>query len=361
MRPRPEVEKLVQDNHGGIVEAELAQLGIDPEDVADFSTSTNPFGPPESVLQAIQRAHIERYPDRSMYRLRSAISEAEGVLPEEVLPTNGVAQLIWLIALAFLRPSDTVAIIGPTFGEYEVASRLMGAKVERYMAPAEGGFEPNLQQITAFLVELKPKVIWLCNPNNPTGSYLSPEELRLLYDSVPDSLLVLDEAYLRFLRDAESPVGWQRLIKMRSLTKDYAIPGLRLGYALAPRDIIELLAKVQPPWSVNVLAQEAGIAAIRDNEFLEQTMEALQQETERLKERLAGQGWCMPHSPMHYFLVEAEDAAEMRQKLLMEHRILVRDCTSFGLPKHIRISTTLPRENERLATAMAALVELGNG
>jgi len=355
--PRSEIEGLQRPAHGGIVESELTRFGITPEEVIDFSTNTNPFGPPESVLHAIQRTRIDRYPDRSLYRLRSVIAETEGVLPEEVLPTSGVSQLIWLIALAFLHPSDTVAIVGPTFGEYEVASQIMGAKVERYLAPAEENFKLDLQRVVAFLTDIQPKVIWLCNPNNPTGSYLLLEELRLLYDSAPDSLFVLDEAYLRFLRDAESPAGWQRLIKMRSLTKDYNIPGLRLGYALAARDTIEALSKVQPPWSVSAIAQEAGIAAIQDNEFLERTVGALQEEAGRLKVRLARQGWRVLPSPMHYFLVETEDAAELRQRLLTEHQILVRDCVSFGLPRHIRVSTRLSEENDLLANVMNVLAE----
>ncbi len=356
--PRPEVLNLRPDAHGGPDYAELARLGLSPADVLDFSASTNAYGPPPGVVEAMAAVDVTRYPDRHATSLRRAIAAREGVSPAEVLVGNGAAQLIWLVAMAYLRPGDTVFIIGPTFGEYRVASRLMGGRVVEWRAAEEADFHLDLPALEAALASHRPHLVWLCNPNNPTGIYLSVEAFARLRAAAPSALWVLDEAYRSFVAEpwpSASLIADGRVVLLRSLTKDYALPGLRLGYALAAPPVIDALARVQPPWSVSAVAQAAGLAALHDREHVLHTVASLRAEGATLREALRALGWRVLPSATHFFLVEVGDAAAVRGWLLREHHIQVRDCRSFGLPRFIRVAARCLEENVRLVAAMEAL------
>ncbi len=352
---------LESDAHGGLDPVELARLGLRPEDVLDFSVSTNAYGPPPGVMQALAAADVTRYPDRRATALRRAIAAREGTVEEQVLIGNGAAQLIWLVAMAYLRPGDRVLIIGPTFGEYRVASQLMGAEVTAWRADPAHDFAPDLDDLARALATCDPRLVWLCNPNNPTGVYLPLDALQRLRTTAPGALWVIDEAYRPFV--AEPWPGLPLIeegnaILLRSLTKDGALPGLRLGYALAAPLVIEALARVQPPWSVNAVAQVAGLAVLDSGDHLARAITALRRDTAALREALIAQGWRVLPTATHFFLVEVGDAAALRGRLLQECQIQVRDCSSFGLPGFIRIATRRPEENVRLVAAMSARMGL---
>ena len=356
--PRPEVMALALATHGGPNDIELALLALRAEDVLDFSASTNPFGPPPGVLEALAACDVTRYPDRHATALRQALAVHEGVLPEQVLLGNGAAQLIWTIASAYLRPGDVSFIVGPTFGEYRCASQLMGARVIEWRAVAGRGFVPDLADLAAALVAAKPRVIWLCNPNNPTGIYLNAGEVATLRAAAPASLWVLDEAYRPFVAQQWPGLPLMadgNVILLRSFTKDCALPGLRLGYVLAAAPIVEALMRALPPWSVSTLAIAAGLAALRARGGVEESLAALRVETARLRGALIDQGWCVLPSATNFLLVETGDAQTLRERLLREHHIQVRDCASFGLPGFIRIGTRRREDNERLLAALAHL------
>ncbi len=356
--PRPELTTLQPDAHGGPDHEELARLGLRPEDVLDFSASVNAYGPPPGVRTALAAADITRYPDRHATALRRAIAEQAGLVPDQVLAGNGAAQLIWLVALAYLRPGDTTLIIGPTFGEYRVASQLMGARAIIWRAGWERAFVPDPAELMTALRIHRPRLVWLCNPNNPTGVYLDRDALSLLREAAPDALWVIDEAYRPFVAEPwpSAPlIADGNVVLIRSLTKEHALPGVRLGYALAAAPIIEVLARAQPPWSVNAMAQAAGLAALADRAHVAATVARLREEAQRLRTGLQAQGWTVLPTATHFFLVHVGDAAAVRARLLREHRIQVRDCASFGLPAWIRVAARRPEENDRLLAAMEAL------
>ena len=345
--------ELEADDHGGVVESELIALGIPPDEVIDFSVSTNPFGPPKSVLDAVAGARFDRYPDRSALRLREAIAEREGTSADHVVVGNGATEIIWAAAFSFLEPGRKALVVTPTFGEYEVASRLAGGTVVRFPKTMESdGSRLDVRRLEHTLSDVQPAVVWLCNPNNPTGVYLTPPEIRRLYHSAPESLFVVDEAYASFLPGFQPLCGLERLLRIRSLTKDFAVPGLRLGYAIGSREVIQALRKIIPPWSVNSLAMEAGIAMLRDEEFLTDSIPRLLDESRRLREAILQAGWKVLRSPVHYFLVRVGNATAFRRRMLVERKLMVRDCTSFGLPDYIRISPRSPAENDLLISAM---------
>ncbi|MGC8782544.1 MAG: pyridoxal phosphate-dependent aminotransferase, partial [Anaerolineae bacterium] len=226
--------------------------------------------------------------------------------------------------------------------------------------------EPKRWQAAAIQEELadaiaaaRPRLIWLCNPNNPTGAYLSAEEVAALLSAAPDALWVLDEAYRPFVADPWPSVPLierGNVALLRSLTKDCALPGVRLGYLLAAPDVIGRAAAGQPPWSVSAAAIACGLAALNGADHVAATTAALRAEAIRLADRLRAQGWRVLPSATHFMLIEVGDAAAVRAALLRRHRIQVRNCASFGLPTFIRVAARRPEENDRLMAAMSDLI-----
>ncbi len=344
--------------HGGPDYGELAGLGLRPEDVLDFSASTNAFGPPPGVAAALAACDVTRYPDRGAAPLAGALAARDGVPADRVLAGNGAAGLIWALALAWLRPGDAAFVVGPTFGEYAIASRLARAEVVEWRYVPGTSEVPGTWKLAGAITAARPRLVWLCNPNNPTGAYLSAAEIAALLPAAPDALWVLDEAYRPFAADPWPSVPLierGNVALLRSLTKDCALPGVRLGYLLAGPDVIARVAAAQPPWSVSAAAIACGLAALDDGGHVARTTAALRGEAIRLAGRLAGQGWPVLPSATHFMLIEVGDAAGARATLLRQHRIQVRNCASFGLPGFIRVAARLPEENERLIEAMSRI------
>lgn len=211
--------------HGALDFAELERLRLDPNDVLDFSVNSNPFGPSPFILEAIRSIPVERYPDRESIALRRALSEQLDVSPEQILVGNGTAELIQLAAFAFLQSGDDVLVVEPTFGEYERCVRLRNTNINRWRAIPEDGFIPNPEEIQKMLHERKMRVVFVCNPNNPTGQILPQDVLNKWADLYPETLFIVDEAYLAFVAGMKSAVSLARknILILRSMTKDYAI------------------------------------------------------------------------------------------------------------------------------------------
>jgi histidinol-phosphate aminotransferase len=354
--------------HGSVPAADLAAAGLDPASTVDFSVSTNPLGPPPRALAALaalgegDALGVWRYPDPTARPLRRAIGARLGVDPEALVAGNGSADLIWSIALAGVRPApDSVLILGPTFGEYERASRLMGARLLYELASPEDGFCLDVPAIAGRIRRERPRVVWLCNPNNPTGRYLPRAAVEHLLDACAgtDALLVVDEAYLPFVDAPDSlldllPAG--NLFLLRSLTKDYALAGLRLGYGVAIPALAGAVRLAQPPWSAGAPAQAAGLAALEDQAHLDRARREIRLARALLVAGLEGLGYRITPPAANFVLVEVGDAPTFRAAL-MGRGCVVRDCTSFGLPGHVRIGVRTRPECERLLAAVRALRE----
>jgi histidinol-phosphate aminotransferase len=343
------------EEHGGVDPRELKRHGVDPAGLIDFSVNSNPFGPSPRVLAAIRGVDVSRYPDRECSALRERLAEANRTSADEILVGNGTAELIWLAAHAFLRPGDPVLIVGPTFGEYRRASQAVGARVVEIRAQAED-FLPPIEAILAALAGERFRMVFLCNPNNPTGQVLDEADLHTLADhSGPDTLLVLDEAYRTFTgRDFFAPPPVENCLTLRSMTKDFALAGLRLGYVMANAERVNAMRQLQPAWSVNAFALAAGQAAIADREFYRHQLEELPSLKKELFAQIAGKGVRICASQTHFGLLRfPQPAVEIRRRLLQE-RIQVRDCASLGLPYHVRIATRLKDDNRRLLDALTS-------
>ncbi len=196
--PRRPIMSVPPVVHGAVDLAELRGLGLDPDDVLDFSANTNPYGPSPALGPALAGVALDRYPDRELVALRMALAESVGVGIERVVAGNGASELISLAAQAFVRPGDAVAVLGPTYGEYARAARLIGGHVTSWQARAEDDFQPDLLAFACALERLRLRVVFLCHPNNPTGTLLSPDILARLVNRYPTALFVVDEAYQPF-------------------------------------------------------------------------------------------------------------------------------------------------------------------
>ena len=357
--PRPEVAATSPAYHGALDYAELEQLGLNPDEVLDFSVNSNPYGPSPEVQRALTCVPLDRYPDRETLDLRRALAGQNHVSIDQIVVGNGTAELLWLVALAFLRAGDPVLVVGPTFGEYGRVAALTGAHVEKWTARPEREFAVEPEAVGRCLQQLAPRLAFVCNPNNPTGSTLPPGIIHAWAEAHPRTLFVVDEAYLAFAPGLDSALtaNAHNMLALRSMTKDYALAGLRLGYAVGHVSLIAALGQVRPAWNVNALAQAAGVAALGDEVHLRATLVALSQANEELVIALRKLGLSPFPSAVHFFLVDVGDGCAFRRRLLREG-ILVRDCASFGLPVYVRIATRRPGENARLVAAISALISL---
>ena len=366
-------DSILRPVHGGIRPADLRALGLAPEGVLDFSASVSPIGPPAGVWEAMGRVDLTAYPDPECLELREALmrhlatpgGRAGRVELEQVLVGNGSTELIHLLARAYLsppRPSTTNSALqfSPTYGEYSGACRLAGVPIASVNAAASPPFAWDLAAAVRHIERDRPSLVFLCNPNNPTGVYLESEEVRSVAAAVAATggLLVLDEAYLSFVDDpwdSLDMVASGNVVLLRSMTKDYALTALRLGYMIASEDVIGSIAALQPDWSVNGLAQAAGLVALSDQGYLDRARAAVEQAKGMLTQRLGELGFTVHPSRANYLMIDVGDAAHWRERL-MRRGLFVRDCASFGLPTCIRVGIRPLADCRSLADAMEELL-----
>lgn len=344
--------------HGGDIFAWARRIGLDPTEIIDFSASINPLGPPAMARRAFLKSYgdIACYPDVEVRELRDALARRHGVKPEEVLLGNGSTQLIYLLCRA-LRPRRGL-VVSPAFSEYANALKLVDARVQAYFLSAEDGFTLSLEE---FMKEWEESVdmVFLSNPNSATGQVIPrghmQEMARLALKK--RSFLVVDEAFMDFV-ESESIKDLIRenpyLIVLRSLTKYYSIPGLRLGYLLTHSQTAEVMAPHQEPWSVNGPAQKVALACLADATFSSKTARWLERERTFLLKGLAQVRGLHPYpSKVNFVLVGLDGigitAPELRSHLLRK-KILIRSCDSFsGLgSKYFRAAVRLRKNNARL-------------
>ena len=359
LQPRPEIENVKTGYHGGIKYAELRAMGISPEAVLDFSVCTNPFMPPPQLKEMLNTTPIERYPDSEATEFRQRLSEKLGVSSDNILVGSGTTELIRLVALAYFRQGDSVLILEPTYGEYEVACQITGAEPVRQWGREEDNFAPKIAETVNLVKQYQPRAIFICNPNNPNGKYFAKQDIEAVLAAGRNTLLILDEAYISFVNDRWASIdliSQSNLIILRSMTKDYSLAGLRLGYAIADKAIINNLHRVCPPWNVNIIAQQAGIICLESEAYLEQSKAKIKESKKFLVDELRRLGFPILPSDANFFLMKAGGAQKFRSALL-KYGILVRDCTSFGLPEYIRLASRTMPECQKLIATIRELIK----
>lgn len=340
--------------HGGNIHA-LRREGVD---AMDFSASINPLGMPRGARAALRQAlsgdTLYHYPDPEAAGLRDAIAARYGIDGNKIIAGNGSTELIYLIPRA-LRP-ETVLVTAPTFSEFERAALAGGARIRPLALKEKDDFrvEP-----AAFIEAMRGAgMAVLCNPNNPTGRLLERDAVLEIARAANrmNCVLLVDEAFMDFSGNKESVLGegTNNIIVLRSLTKFYALAGLRLGFGCFPGNLLAKLKKLKEPWSVNTLSQLAGAAALRDEGYIKRTLKLINEERGFLVSALTEMGMHVYPSEANYLLVRVDDATAMRDRMLRHSNIAIRDCGNFrGMRKrHIRVAVRGRDENMALLDAM---------
>ncbi|MGA7937610.1 MAG: threonine-phosphate decarboxylase CobD [Kovacikia sp.] len=361
--------------HGGNLVWASSLANCSPSAILDFSASINPLGPPQSAIATIQEhlGDLKAYPDPQYQQLRAALSQFHQVPAEWILPGNGSAELLtW--ACRDLSALDNVWVITPAFGDYLRALKAFEAKI---MTWALSDFRAPTEQLEALIQPSKlnhlklnmqhsSRGLLLNNPHNPTGLLFNQASVQACLEHF--SLLVVDEAFMDFLPPdkqqsvIDAVLTHSNLVILRSLTKFYSLPGLRLGYAIAHPDRLQRWQQWRDPWSVNALAAAVGEVVIDDNEFQQQTWDWLATAKPKLYQGLATLPGLTPLSgAANFLLVESEySVVELQAELLKRHQILIRDCLSFSElgDRYFRVAVRTEGENQRLLTGLAEI--LGN-
>jgi histidinol-phosphate aminotransferase len=337
--------------HGGLDAAEARSHGVDPVSVLDLSVNLNPHGPCEAVLAAVREALLSSYPDPSGKRAREAWARCLDRAPESLAVGHGAAELMWAIARALITPGDRVVIAEPTFSELRVASQRLGARVERVFAEERAGFHVDLDALAR--AAQGARLVYLCSPNNPTGVCLDTHTLRDFARALGDALLVLDESFLS-LSDQAAEAGRKlprNVLGVRSLTKDFCLPGLRIGLLHGDSAQLRNIESVRPTWATSAPALAAIEQAAGQQSFVATSYARMAAERQRMARMLERAGLTALPSTSVFQLVRVGPAASFRASLLRAG-VLVRDCSSFGLPQYVRIGVRLPADTDRLERAL---------
>jgi len=353
-------------DHGGNIIDIARQLGTEPSEIIDFSASINPLGLSPKVRKSIICAldSLVHYPDNTHRELKQALAAYHGLSPANIVVANGSTELIY--HLPAMLPGSRALIISPSFNEYVRSLVQQHWDPRHFTLKPESNFSLDLEALERTLAEGY-DALYLCNPGNPNGTLYTLRTIEQVYRLciASGTFLVLDEAFMDFCEDSSAKhdiVKGDNGIVLRSMTKFFGIPGLRLGYALSSTTMAERLDAMGGPWSVNTLALAAGAAALQDREHNRLTVEYIRQERRILFDRLSEiHNLRVYPSSANFLLAEIIDgmtAMELRDRL-MHQRMLIRDCSNFmGLsPRFFRIAVRTREENERLLEALKRILK----
>ncbi|MBD6617138.1 threonine-phosphate decarboxylase [Komarekiella sp. 'clone 1'] len=344
-----------QPAHGGNLAWAAALAGCPRDAILDFSASISPLGPPNSAIAAIQSqiGNIKHYPDPNYSELRLALSHFHQLPPEWILPGNGSAELLTLAGRELAQLAAAI-LITPAFGDYYRTLAAYNAKV----------LECPLSLVIDDSSLIADQGLLLNNPHNPTGKLFSRDSILPYLEQF--ALVVVDEAFMDFVPpDEEQSLisvvqEYPNLVILRSLTKFYSLPGLRLGYAIAHPDRLSKWQLWRDPWPVNTLAAAAAIAAIQDTEFQQQTWTWLPPARSQLFQGLTSISGLHPQeSAVNFLLVESKQStSQLQQQLLKHHQILIRDCLSFKElgDRFFRVAVRSESDNQRLLAALQSVL-----
>ncbi|HET8937828.1 MAG TPA: histidinol-phosphate transaminase [Polyangiales bacterium] len=342
--------------HGGLDAAELAALGLDPAAVLDLSVNVNPWGPHPEVVAAIQRASLSRYPQPLAAGARAALARTAGVDPAQVIVGHGSTELLWSAVSLLSADPRPLLIAGPTFSEPVLAARAYGVRWRELQSNPETEFVLDLSKLARAIEEHDAQAVYLCQPNNPDGSCVPAARLRELCDAYRSCLFIIDQAFLSLsTRHADAALHFpENVLLVRSLTKEHALPGLRVGYALGAPELIERLNARRPSWMVSGLAEAAIIEACAHGDYVAQVRMFLLDARGTLAAACTDLGMQVLPSTTSYFLMRVPHADSFRARLLSRHAIAVRSCSSFGLADYVRIAGCGPQQRAQLIAAVEA-------
>lgn len=357
-QPNPYVAALSPYKPGMPIEELARQYGLDPAAIIKLASNENPYGMSPQARQVIRRSAADsyRYPDG--YELRKALAAHYRVAEDTIVLGNGSNDVLDLVARVFLAPGKQAVSSQHAFIVYRIVTAITGAEHVTVPAAAYGHDLAAMRQAITDTT----RVVWIANPNNPTGTYIPPHELRTWLDHVPAHVMVvLDEAYYEYLNptDRADSVSWLQmypnLIIVRTFSKVYGLAGLRVGYALAAPQTANLLNRVRQPFNVSHIGLAAAVAALADQSFVAESYERNRQGRAQLLEGLKTMGIaCLP--AYGNFVTAAFIDAPSVHEALLRQGIIVRPVGEYEMPHHLRITVGTPAENRRLLAALSGLI-----
>lgn len=352
------ISSLVPYPPGKPIEELERELGI--KGSIKLASNENPLGPSKKAVEAVAAAlsNLHRYPDGSCYYLKEKLSAFLGVPPETLIFGNGSNEIIELLVRAFLKPGDEAVMADPSFAVYPIVIKTVGAKGR--LVPLKA-MRHDLKAM-AKAVTKKTRIVFIANPNNPTGTMVTEKEFGRFLKEVPeDVILCVDEAYREFVRSPEFPdtLGHIRdgrpILCLRTFSKIYGLAGLRIGYGVAHPQMVDYMNRVRQPFNVNSLAQVAAIAALGDGAHLERTRANNAEGLKYLFKEVRSLGFECVDTEANFFLIKVNDGKKVYNALLRKG-VIVRPMASYNLPEYIRVTVGLPEENERFVKAFSEAV-----
>ncbi len=326
-----------------------------------LASNENPSGPSPKAIRAIKENlnNIHRYPDGSCYYLRQKLAKKFGLPMSKIIAGNGSNEIIKLVVHTVLSPDEEVILPLPTFLLYEKVVKSFEAKI---VTVPLLNFSIDLPAILT-AVSSRTKIIFISNPNNPTGQALNKEEISHFLNALPsDLIVVLDEAYIEFATDPniasaiELLESYPLLVVLRTFSKAYGLAGLRIGYGFASEMIIDGMNLVRQPFNVNYLAQVGALAALDDDEFVEKTLTLTRDGLEFLYSQLDRIGLEYLPTQTNFFLIKTPLGAQETYQRMLRQGVIVRSMESFGLNDYIRINVGLPEENKRFIKTLEKIL-----
>lgn len=340
---------------GKPIEEVERELGI--TNIIKLASNENPFGPSPKAVTAMKKAaeRVNLYPDGDCYSLRQALSAHLGVSPQSLIIGNGSDELLKIFAETFLKEDDEVLMASPSFAEYEFVTRVMGS---RPVMVDLKNYTHDLKDMAA-QISPKTKLIVICNPNNPTGTIVTKEEIEVFLTRVPeDAIIIFDEAYYEYVSNPAYPQtidlvkAGRRVVILRTFSKIYGLAGLRVGYGIADPAIIECLNRVREPFNVNLVAQAGAVAALEDLGHVKKSWDNNQTGKEYLYRELKAMGLGFVPTESNFMLIDVGRESQPVFEQLMREGVIVRPGSVFGYRRHLRVSIGTAAENERFVQAL---------
>ncbi|MBU1006202.1 MAG: histidinol-phosphate transaminase [Candidatus Omnitrophica bacterium] len=358
MLPRKSIVNVKSYKPGKPIEEVKRELGL--KDVIKMASNENPLGPSPRALSAIRKMlpEINRYPEGGCFYLRKAVAKRLNVKPEQLIFGNGSDELIILALRAFVGEGDEVIVADPTFLIYEIASKVQGAKIKK--VPTRY-FKYDLKAMKQSVTRYT-KMIFIANPDNPNGTYVTKYELEAFLKGLPESVVVfIDEAYSDFVSEKDYPDGLDyisrnNVIVARTFSKSYGLAGLRVGYGISKPEIIKYMDSVREPFNVSSVAQAAAVAALKDKKFLARTKRITQEGRKYFYSEFKKIGLRYIPSVTNFVLFEVGKTASEACKALLKKGIIVRDMKAWGMDTFIRVTVGREKENKRFIRELKKII-----
>ncbi len=355
----PEYVRRIAPYLPGKPTAELArEFGLAERDIVKLASNENPRGPGAGVRAAIAAAvaDLSRYPDGNGFELKAALATRHRVAADQIVLGNGSNDVLELVTQAFLRPGDHAVYSRHAFAVYPLATQARGATGVEIAARHFGHDLPAMRAA----ITPTTRVVFVANPNNPTGTWLAPAAIEAFLDGVGDEVIVvLDEAYHDYLDPADQTESAEwigrhpNLVVTRTFSKAYGLAALRVGYGVMHAKVAGMLNRVRQPFNVNGLAQAAAVAALADTAYVEESRRLNREGMRALEQGFAALGLAWLPSHANFILVKVGDAGRIYQRLL-EQGVIVRPVANYALPEWLRVTIGVPAENSRFLAALAS-------